>query len=237
MIKYQKYNLNKILLTNEVLNSFIFKFLEDVFELIIKKDTKHLMIICKVKYSDNDGGYKTLGPLRKVNYNDKELFSDYLQERLGLLIDSYQPLNMTQIVFTYIIKDGEAIDSDRMLLSNFTAEEDIPLHTFNKIKLPVSMHPSEYGNVIGSTVFDTFTRYFVTDNKRVFQIDVNLDGLTNNVTILGPSDFKWTDTRLDNENPDYFKREIGKSTIYFLNGVTILEKRELNAKTFRKVRS
>jgi len=108
MIKYQTYNINKIILTNEVLNSYIIKFWQDVFSPIIEnsKAVKHLMIICKVKYSDDKfGGYKTIAPLRRVEFNDQELFTGYLQERLGILIDSYQPLTISEIIFSYIIKE------------------------------------------------------------------------------------------------------------------------------------
>lgn len=87
MIKYQTYKLNKILLTNKVLELYINKFWEDVYTNINKsKDDKYLMILCKIKYSDDKGGYKTIGPLRNVSYKDKDLFIEYLSERLGLLL-------------------------------------------------------------------------------------------------------------------------------------------------------
>jgi hypothetical protein len=236
MIKYQSYNLNnKIILTNEVLNTYIIKFWEDVFSPIIEssKGVKHLMIICKVKYSDNGaGGYKTIGPLRRVNFNDQELFSDYLQERLGILIDSYQPLTISEIIFSYIIKDGEVKTSDRLLLEDLSNEE-LPFHEFNRIKLPISMYPEDYGIIQSSVLMEKFTRVIVSDNKRVYRIDVSLDGLVNNVTILGLSDFKWTDTNFG----EGFKREIGKTTLHFIDGEIVLQKQQLNAKTFRKLRN
>jgi hypothetical protein len=56
----------------------------DIFTKI--KDSKHLMILCKVEF--NDTGYKTLGHLRSVNFTDKDLFIEYLLARLGLIIES-----------------------------------------------------------------------------------------------------------------------------------------------------
>ena len=52
MIKTIKYNLtNGLILTTEVLNSYILKFWNEIFASIIEADhPKHLMIICKVKY-------------------------------------------------------------------------------------------------------------------------------------------------------------------------------------------
>lgn len=77
------------------------------------------------------------------------------------------------------------------------------------------MNPKDYGNIISTSLMDNFTRYIITtnNNNRIFQIDISLDSLVNNVTILGASNLKWTDTKLDKSN--YFKRDIGKSTIYF----------------------
>ena len=50
------------------------------------------------------------------------------------------------------------------------------------------------------------------------------------------SDFKWTDTLI--ADPDCsFKREIGKTTIYFLDGQIILQKLELASKSFKKSRN
>jgi hypothetical protein len=56
--------------------------------------------------------------------------------------------------------------------------------------------------------------------------------MINNVTILGLSDFKWIDRKL----VDGFVRDIGKTTLYFLDGELIYIK-QLNAKTFRRLRS
>ena len=136
MIKYQTYKLNKILLTNKVLELYINKFWNDVYTNIINKskDDKYLMILCKIKYSDDKGGYKTIGPLRNVNYKDKDLFIEYLTERLGLLIDSYEPLNVSDLIFTYIIKNGKVIESDRSFLQ-VKNNEDLPFLLNHSIKL------------------------------------------------------------------------------------------------------
>jgi len=231
MIKTIKYNLTEnIILTSEILNSYISQFFNEVFSPIIEVNPKHLMIICKVKYGqDSDSGYKTLAPLRRVEFGDKELFSDYLCERLGILIDSYSPQNISEIIFTYIIKDGVVSDSDRLLLEDLTNKE-LPFHNFNKINLPISMNPSDYGDIRSKTEIDGIIRYIVESNKRSFEIDISLDGLTNKVRILGASKFEWIDIKISD---DYFKREIGKSTLYFLDGELILQKAQLNAKPFR----
>ena len=94
------------------------------------------------------------------------------------------------------------------------------------------MDPSDYGILISKTLLDGFTRYVTSLNKKIFQIDISLDGLINNVAILGPSDLKWVDT----STGEGFKREIGKSTIYFVNGKVVLRKQQLNHKVFSKIK-
>lgn len=233
---YLKYNLNNLILTNEVLNSYILRFWSEVFAPLIEgEQPKHLMILCKVKYGEGqEENYKTLGPIRRVEFGDQELFTGYLNERLGILIESYNPATVNEIIFTYVIKDGKITGSDRALLQDLSNKE-LPFHNFNKISLPVSMNPEDYGKIVVDNYVQqdgkSMHRYVINNANRTYQIDISKDGLINNVTILGLSDFKWIDTKISN---DLFKREIGKSTIYFLDGEIILQKLQLNAKKFKK---
>src|ERR1700712_1059851 len=226
MVQNKTYLLkNNQILTNKLLSSYITRFWNEIFIPIINGGEQyHLMILCKVQYSDNKI-YKTIGPLRRVELTDKDLFIDYLSERLGILIDSYDQQIFNQIIFTYIIKKGGITTEDRLLLQD-TTDKSLQHHEFNKIKLPISMNPLDYGKILTKEVINGFTRYITTSNKRIFQLDISLDNMLNIVTILGASDFKWTDTLLADGS---FKREIGKATIYFLDGERILEKKELNA--------
>lgn len=247
MIKLQTYNLNNIIITKEVLSSYVSKFWEDVFSKIDQtKKVKHLMVLCKVKYSDESEikqGYKTLGPLRRVLFKDKDLFIKFLNARLGLLTDSYTSNIITEINFTYIIKDGEINTLDRTLLEDLSigeglasGDKNLTFHNFNKINLPISMNPSNYGTIRGTSVNEKGdTRYFVIDNNtdKMYEIDISKNKLINKVTILGSSDFKWIDTKL---NDNLFKRDIGKSTLYFLEGELVLQKRFIPTNPFTRFR-
>ena len=213
---------------------YILKFWNEVYTpLVSNNEVKHLMILCKIQYSDSDNlTYKTLGPLRRVEYKDLDLFINYLMDRLGIIIDSYSPQSISKIIFTYVIKEGSISNQDRLLLKDLT-DKTLPSHDFNKIKLPISMNPSDYGQIVVSSLVDKITRFVVSSNKMIFQIDVSLNNLINKVRILGSSDLTWIDTKISD---DCFKREIGKTTIYFLDGEIILQKKELNAKSFRKLK-
>ena len=78
----------------------------------------------------------------------------------------------------------------------------------------------------------------VTNKNKVFQIDVYLGGLYNKVSILGAINLEWVDTKLSNDLEDSytFKREIKKSTIYFLDGEIALRKQILNSKAFKQIK-
>ena len=98
--------------------------------------------------------------------------------------------------------------------------------------LPITTVIEEYGTIRAITKHETFTRYIVKNGPRYYEIDVSLDQLVNKVTISGASDLKWTDTILPEGG---FKREIGKSTKYFLDGVNVLNKQMFPAKAFKKL--
>ena len=231
MINIKIYKLINILLSNEILNAYVSNFWNDVFKNIYTVESpKHLYLMCKVLFADSNLGYRTLSHLVKVNYTDKELFIQHLQERLGLFIDSYTTHPINSIQFSYIIRDGIITDDSRILFKNLS-DKGVSTHIFNNKKLPISMNPEDYGKIIISNKVGDITRYIVTDNIRTYQIDISNDQMVNNVIILGIINFKWSDTKLI----DGFKREIGKSTIYFLDGEIILQKQERSAKPFKQL--
>jgi hypothetical protein len=119
------------------------------------------------------------------------------------------------------------------LLLEDLSDKEIKFHEFNKIKLPLSMNPSDYGTIRGETKIGDSIRYFVRKGNRVYEIDVNLDKIINKVSVLGSSALNWVDTKISD---NLFKREIGKSTIYFLDGEEVLIKRLIPAKPFNRFR-
>lgn len=99
------------------------------------------------------------------------------------------------------------------------------------MNIPITMIPSEYGNIIATENIGTITRYIVTNKNKMYQIDSSENDTINNVKVLGGADLKWTDTKL----AEGFKREIGKSTLYFMDGECVLRKQQLPAKPFKTI--
>ena len=237
MIKTRTYPVNNITLANEILEIYINSFWQDVFSTL--DNDKHLLIMCKVEFSDSELGYRTLGHLRKVNFNDKDLFIEYLSARLGYLTDAYTTHPISKLTFSYIIKSGLAVDH-KNLLQDYDSK-GFTTHRFNNMNLPISMEPSDYGTVIATennvtAIYNggqvTVNRFIVRNGTRIYTIDASLDGLTNNVTIEGAADLSWVDTKI---SENIFKRDIGKSSNYFMDGVKVLRKKELSAKPFTKL--
>ena len=236
MISLKIYNTNNQILTNELLISNINNFWLEIFKNI--KDTSHLMLMCKVQFTEPEMGYRTLGHLTIVNHEDKDLFIDYLSQRLSILSDSYITLPISNIIFSYIIKKGQSIDNERVLFQDLD-NKTIAFHNFNNMKLPNSMNPSDYGELLVSNYVqiedETYQRFIVNglDNK-TYQIDISKNGLINRVRILGNINLEWVDTLIKKE-ANFFMREIKKSTIYFMDGEVILRKQMLPAKPFRRL--
>ena len=236
MIKNRTYTIENQLLNYELLSSYISLFWNDVFSpLVLKGADKHLMLMVKVSFDTPkfDYAYRSLGHLRCVNHNEQEQFTDYLSERLTYLNESYSSNSLNKIHFSYIVKDGLAPDNSRRLLQPIT-ESNLNFHRFNNLELPVSMIPSDFGAIISISKHETFTRHIVTNGPRIYQIDVSLDELVNNVSILGSVQLNWVDTKLAFDVG--FKREIGKSTKYFIDGVNVLNKQVLSGKAFANIK-
>jgi hypothetical protein len=236
MIKTRTYAITDLFLNKGVVSTFVQRFWNDVYSPINKTglaggQEKHLMILVKVQFTDSSEGYRTLGHLRKVNFEDKNQFIDYIVERLSILNDSYRTLSVSSIIFSYIVREGAASGTRTLLLN--TDDVKVKTHRFNNMNLPITMIPSEYGEIRSIQNTASYTRYIVRSlANKLFEIDVSLDKLVNNVTLLGASDLRWTDTALSDGS---FKREIQKSTIYFLDGEIILRKQVLPVKPFRKL--
>jgi len=214
MLKSQSYAIKNLLLTSKVLEVYINKFWEDIFSPLVVGESKYLMLMCKVDFIDSENndleGYRSLGHLRKVNFTDKEAFIEYLTSRLGILTDSYLSHPITKITFTYIVKEGVA--SDNRALLNPDISDKITNHRFNNMNLPISMEPSDYGDVIvdnhqiqttnkdGLSV--TMFRYIIRNGNRLYRIDMSEDRLVNYVSIEGVIDLSWIDTKITSEAPE-----------------------------------
>ena len=97
------------------------------------------------------------------------------------------------------------------------------------------MNPGDYGDILAKEYIESYHRYIVQNGTKVYKIDRSHDRSHNKVTLLGVINLTWTDTKVHGVGADVFKREIKKSTIYFMDGVIVLRKQVLPAKPFRQL--
>lgn len=195
------------------------------------------MIMVKVSFTESSEGIKSLAHLRSVNYEDKEIFINYITERLGVLNESYSVLPVNKIIFNYIVKAGSASDSLEVRgLVQENTDNSLNFHRFNNMNLPLSVgwrsQPYDYGDVRSETSMISkdnlaFTRFMV--GSKFFEIDRYVDTMINKVKMLGSIDLSWTDTLL---HDGIVQREIGKAFIYFVDGAVIVRQKVVNSKPF-----
>lgn len=197
MIRTKIYLLpQNITLTPNILKEYIQLFWNDIFNpLQLKNSNMHLMLMVKVLFTDD--GYRTLADLRRVNFTDNELFTDFLIDRLGFLSDSYQVNPIDKIIFSYIDQEGLASDNRSLMQP---AIYKVTSHGFNNLQLPLTMNPAEYGSVLAMQTITTdeqsIDRYVVRNRHHVFVIDRSLDNSINSVKLEGPADLQWVDTKI-----------------------------------------
>lgn len=142
------YNTNNITLSSEILGIYIDSFWKDVFSDLHDFNKKHLLLMVKIQFEGKARDFRTLANMRKVDYSDKEALKAYISENLGLHTDTYTSTPVIKIIFTYIIKKGSVILTDKKRL-NRTFNNVITQHTILKNTLPVSMDPSTFGEITG----------------------------------------------------------------------------------------
>jgi len=242
MIKTQTYSTNNLILNKDILTVYINNFWLDVFQnLVASGKDRHIMLMCKVDFvgseTGQEVGYRSLGRLRSVNFNDKDLFIEYLIENLAHLTEGYVTTPISKITFSYIIKSGLAKDHIRLLQD--LESKSVTTHLFNNLNLPLSMDPEDYGTIEVDNYVQvngkSYHRFLIENRGKIFRIDRLINqgdesmivGATNIVKILGVLNYSWTDTLLDN---GIIQRVIGKTEIYFVDGQIILRKKNLPAK-------
>ena len=172
-------------------------------------------------------GFQSLTESRYVTIADKDVFINYVLNRLPSFSDSYQTKPIDQLVFNYIIRDGEPNDETRKLVNN---REDNTGSNFKigSLNVPVSMNVADYGEVLNSGVIleDNIIRYTVyTKHQQVIIIDSYQTESKNLCEIKG-TNIKWIDQELVNKKGGnaIFRRQIlgdGGKTFYIQDNKTI----------------
>lgn len=222
MINIKQYKIENNTLTPEVLQHFIAKFWHEVFSKLNHKNS-YLNLLVKVRYDSNDMGYASLAKLRKVGYEDKNLFTDYICDNLALLTDTYTSTSVLRLDFSYMIKRGEinSIDRSFLELRKVNPLTDTPKHSIKKSFLPFSMDPKEFGEILREAVTLGGNPLFTIKGAReeIFEIEVLSGGLVNKGTIIGGrggnAQFSWEDRK---QEGGFIRSDGGKQSWQYYDG-------------------
>ena len=127
----------------------------------------------RVKFED--GLYRTLGKMRKLNLNNKLDYINYIIEYVRLQNESYLNKPITQIFFKFALIEGTLSEND------FQNSKSIPFMIQRRMKLPLTFNPLEYGRLVRKNS----NEYWVKINTTCDAIIIRSNkGLSNKVTIL-----------------------------------------------------
>ena len=225
MINKKVYNMNNNNLSPIALRSFISLFWDNVYAKLDHKNC-YLTIMVKVQFDSNVMQHRSLANLRKVSYEDKFLFSDYICDNLAILSESYTSTVVEKLIFTYMIHKGEVPSMERSFLALKKAAPlaTAPTHKVKENWLPISMNPKDFGSIIKETVtLDGNASFLIKGpNNQIFDIEVLCDGHVIKGQIVGGtganSQFFWQDVKQGKG----FIRTVGdKLKWVFINGKEI----------------
>ena len=150
----------------------------------------------RVKFED--GLYRTLGKMRKLNLNNKLDYINYIIEYVRLQNESYINKPITQIFFKYALIEGTLSEND------FQNSKPIPFMIQRRMKLPLTFNPLEYGRLVRKNS----NEYWVKINTTCDAIIIRSNkGLSNKVTILSQGIIIM----------EYVDKYIDENTIFHIN--------------------
>jgi hypothetical protein len=206
-----------VVITEQILEKYINLFWKEVINEI--KDDQYILIIPRLILIDNQ--YITISKSIKINKDNKEDLLIYLMDRIGLSNEVYKSIPISNIIFSYGIRNGLITPTIGPAQNKDGA---IKYQIYYKNKLPIVTNPEKYGKIIMK-----YNNLFIISlgkniSVHLFQekesdLQINRIEYIKNGNLL----FQWKDTII---SPNKFIRIIGKSTIHYENGEIVLYKIE-----------
>ena len=162
---------NALTLNPQTLQIFIRKFWQEVYLPLNTQFTGnvHLLLIVKVQKNNgpDDVDFRSLAHQKMVNYQDLDLFTEYLINRVGLLSDSYTVENWDSLIFSYFIQTGKAPETRNLILNNdnknpvFNNKQSSTIYGYNNYNLPIYLFPEDFGVIIDTIPKELVITYYV----------------------------------------------------------------------------
>ncbi len=229
--------LNQIFFTKAKLAQYLDKFWDQV--MLKLGEDEHVIVIVRVQFAT--GGFASLGRLQKVgpHSKDKKWLLEYLMHYIAIQEAYYLSESAIKaFIFSHGIRAGavsaylkqaEVSDPAAVLKS---LKDKVQAQTFKHIKLPITMDPLKYGQVLvkfGET-------YIVAVTKQV-SAHITVHELRNEVKIFMNNTFtlEYTDHISANPESTGFKRVIGARTYFYEDGGLVLHTISRKSRNIRTV--
>lgn len=192
--------LRETIFTPSLIRFYINKFWKENFTNL---ENKHISILCQLEFTNQE--VRTIGNLKFLNFTDKNDYIDYLKQIISLKTEVYHSTPIASVNFSFKINEG--------LAPNQITPSDITLQSYYNNKLPITINPELFGEVLDHI-----------DNKWSIRLSnkafINLIEYHNDKTIYFEGKFfknnrlmfEWRDTIISENS---FKRELGKSIYFF----------------------
>ena len=193
-------------LSKPLITEYIDKFFTFIFQEINEKE-QYLVIIFRIMLAS--GNIKTVTKLQKLNRGNKEQLIDLINNKIGLVQDSYFNEPITSIIISYGIRKGALTESTLDLKETST----ISHHIYYNNKLPISLNPEDYGKIL---IHDDQT-YLIALKKNV-ELYLKVIDSNHHIKLFKNSQlmYEWID--YINLKDKSITREIGKTTIFWIGG-------------------
>ena len=199
--------------TKDLLNSNLNKFWNDIVIANVSED-QHIIFLFRLQWNDNQ--FATIGNLQKLNNDDKDYIFNYILDEIKDKSEYYLEQSIISIVFTYAIREGRALEK--------IVSKDTQFHHYQHHKLPITMDPLKYGDLLYKNNND----YAIQINETNIAI-ISIDEGLNKVKLFrkGKLRYEYTDRLIDNQT---FIRTLGNKEWIFRNNEQLLYQIEKTTK-------
>lgn len=215
------------ILTKPLITEYINKF----FTFITKEinDDQYFVFIFRIILEN--GSIKTVTKLQKLNANErsKEQIIEYINDKIGLVQNSYFNEPIQSIIITYGIRKGKL----EQTTLDLKPSENLSHHIYYNNNLPIAIEPSNYGKIIHQS---EDSKIYLIASKKNIQLLLEVKEGNYYIKYFKNSQlmYEWKDKINLEENS--LIREIGKTTIYWKAGEIIWIKILKSFKTISKKR-
>jgi hypothetical protein len=216
------FTIDNQIFSTELLEGYYNKFWKIVSPKI--EDGCHIFILLKFQFEDNN--VHTIGKLIKIDHNNYKSFNDQIINYMENMGDYYNQSPFKRIIFQYGFKKGE--------ISEKKSKSEVNLINFKDMKLPISIDPIDYGQIIETIALEDHKIYIIHDNLgrtiifKEFEKENFITYNNKSIKILEFKDTKYSEGK--------FLRILGKRKILFENGKKLIDRLTLDTPFISKLK-